>query len=338
MKTHWSVSGNKFSPSEVSHQQKELPSGVYRVDLYEPTNSIFLSRTDEEFKMPAKVYGDDKLFVDRCIKTYGSTTGNLGILFNGTKGTGKTLAAQMISNRLGLPVLVVRKAYEGIPSFINNIQQDVVVFVDEYEKIYNNYDHTILTLMDGVLSTVHRRVFLLTTNDAYVNENMLQRPSRIRYVRSYGDLSREAISEIVDDLLIHDHLKEDTVEYLSTLERITMDIVKVMVDEVNIHGESPKAFGSYFNTKCVDNNVAIFTLSEGPDGVAHEKLTHPKAIINPSKITQQSIGQHLTINGQYVGSIRQVVGSLITYENHDDEMVTIRTEPREYKHMAWLTT
>ncbi|WP_295723753.1 AAA family ATPase [uncultured Leptotrichia sp.] len=62
-----------------------------------------------EFVFDYKIYGLQEDFINHVIKTYNEAqTGNLGILLNGTKGTGKTVAAKMIANRLHLPVIIVQ--------------------------------------------------------------------------------------------------------------------------------------------------------------------------------------------------------------------------------------
>ncbi len=334
MKTQWINNGNKFFQGEVSNQQPHLHPGVYRVDFDETQRIIFLTKTDDAFKIPSKLYGTDVDFANRCVKTYHSTKGNLGILLNGVRGTGKTVTAQLISNSLNLPVLVVHDRYDGLSQFVNTIQQDMVLFIDEYEKIYNHYDHSVLTVMDGVLSTSHRRVFLFTTNDAYVNQNMLQRPSRIRYVKEFGDLSRKVIEEVVDDLLLFEELREDTIEYLSTLETITIDIAKTLVEEVNIHRESPKVFGEYFNTKQVENEFAIYKV-DNIEGKTEESTMYHKTSVFPIKITTESIGQPLIIGEREHGTIKSVIGDLVVFEDYDDKMMTIRIVPLSYTHKSF---
>lgn len=334
MKTQWINNGNKFFQGEASNQQSSLDPGVYRVDFNEMQRALFLTKTDEAFKLPKKLYGTDADFANRCVKTYHSTKGNLGILLNGVKGTGKTVTAQLISNSLNLPVLVVHSQYEGLSQFVNTIQQDMVLFIDEYEKIYNHYDHSVLTVMDGVLSTSHRRVFLFTTNDAYVNHNMLQRPSRIRYVKNFADLSRSVIEEVVDDLLLFKEFREDTIEYLSTLETITIDIAKTLVEEVNIHRESPKVFGEYFNTKQVENEFAVYKV-DNIEGKTEESTMYPKTNVFPLKITAESIGQTLIIGGHEQGAIKSVIGELVVFEDYNDKMITVRITPLSYRHKSF---
>ena len=59
---------------------------------------------------------------------------------------------------------------------------------------------------------------------------MLQRPGRLRYVKTFEDLTVGVIMEIVDDKLIHKQHREKTVNFISKLDTITIDIVKAVVD------------------------------------------------------------------------------------------------------------
>ena len=90
--------------------------------------------------------------------------------------------------------------------------------------------------MDGVYTSEYRRIFLLTTNDLTVNENLLSRPSRIRYVREFGNLEREIVEEYLNDNLIDQSCKDELIDYVDTLTISTIDILKSIVEEVNIHG------------------------------------------------------------------------------------------------------
>jgi hypothetical protein len=141
----------------------------------------------------------------------------------------------------------VDKAHQGLPQFIANIQQEVIIFIDEFEKVYQEYSSEVLTIMDGVYKTGYKRLFLLTTNNLYINQNMLQRPGRIRYVKTYGDLELPVVKEIIDDLLLYPEFRADCLEAISTLEIITIDLVKAIINEVNIHVESPTKFMDVFN-------------------------------------------------------------------------------------------
>jgi hypothetical protein len=124
----------------------------------------------------------------------------------------------------------------GLISYLCSFNFDCVFFFDEFEKQFGDKDCSILQFMDGVYTSDFRRVFLLTTNELSVNENLLSRPSRIRYVREFGNLDRKIVEEYLDDNLTDQKNRDELIDYVDTLSISTIDILKSIVEEVNIHG------------------------------------------------------------------------------------------------------
>ena len=81
-----------------------------------------------------------------------------------------------------------------------SIDFDCIFFFDEYEKEFKN-SSDVLSFMDGTYNSIYRKVFLLTTNELNVDPNLLGRPSRIRYKKSFSNLSEEVTREILNDIL-----------------------------------------------------------------------------------------------------------------------------------------
>lgn len=303
MNNNWITFGNSYSLKEVSQQLPKLPAAIYRACENPLTKEIYLTQVQSRFNFEYKVYGIESPLISRIVTTYKHTTGNLGVLLNGTKGTGKTVTARILCNELQLPVLIVPEPFENIPAFLHEIQQEVVVFIDEYEKIYSDYDdRKLLTVMDGVMNSEHRRVFLLTTNQLHVNDNLLQRPGRIRYVKTFKDLPLETIIEIVDDLLTHPEYRNETIEYIASLESITVDIVKSVVEEVNIHNEPPVAFADVFNTKQNGDKHDVYEIAYGDEA----KLLFGEAICRPLPIRPHDEERSFYVNGERIGEIVKV--------------------------------
>lgn len=181
----------------------EIPVGVYKISMSK--QGFYLEYVMSEFVFDYKIYGLQEDFINHVIKTYNEAqTGNLGILLNGTKGTGKTVAAKMIANRLHLPVIIVQNMGQEMNlQMMNYLSTEInfdCVFFDEYEKTFDK-DTTILSFMDGVYNSESRKVFLLTTNTLSIDRNLIGRPSRILYLKKFGNLEIEAASEFLDDTL-----------------------------------------------------------------------------------------------------------------------------------------
>ena len=247
MKRVWYQNNNEFYPADDSTKHNILPIGVYIVS-YNPSKGLYLSKNQDNFKFNYKIYNKDEKFVKTVTKSYESLTENLGILLTGLKGTGKSVTSKLICNELNLPVICITALHDNVDSFLATIQQPVIIFIDEYEKIYEDSSE-LLSLMDGMLKNDYKNVFLLTTNSLYINENLLQRPGRIRYVKEYKDLEISDCYEIIDDLLKYPEFREDCIDSISKLPNLTIDLIKEIINEINIHNVSPKEFIDIFNVR-----------------------------------------------------------------------------------------
>lgn len=251
----WNSDGTNYQINTTS--ATELPLGVYR--LCESLSGPYLEFIGRQFQLPEKLYGMNRKFIDRVKRTYDSTEGNLGVLLNGIKGTGKTVTCEVIANELKKHVIIIDRKIESLASFLNQLRLNAVLFFDEFEKSFEGRAGTpLLAIMDGALKSQYRRLFLMTTNTLHIEDNMLQRPGRIRYVKSFGNLSAEAIEEILDDRLESIVYKSDVMEFVSGLELITVDIVCSICEEVNLHDESPQEFADCFNVKKLQARFNVY--------------------------------------------------------------------------------
>lgn len=302
MKNVWVQSANAFVLRETSAQLPTLPNGVYKIAI-DQYDDLYLQRVQDKFDFPYKVYGVETAFISRVVKSWNHTSGNFGVLLNGMKGTGKTVTAELIANTLQQPVIVVGFHHKKLVSFLNDIQQNVTVFVDEFEKIYDGWQTSLLTIMDGAMKTKHRLFFLLTTNELRVDKNLLQRPGRVRYVKTYSDMPLEVIMEVVEDKLVHKHLKDVTVEFISQLPIITMDLISSVIEEVNIHEENPENFKDVFNIHSDRND--LFNVFKVENGEKTE--IHSFATCSHLSFDAFTVGQEIRFNNRYVGSIVKVI-------------------------------
>jgi hypothetical protein len=304
----------------LENKQKDFPStldvGVYELG-YNDRLGFNLSHLSKNFDFPYKIYGLETDIIKRTLKYYKNTNiGNLGILLNGIKGTGKTVTAKQICNLLNLPVILVSNGYSGAEIFLNSIPQDIIIFIDEYEKIYED-SHDFLTIMDGALNSSFRRTFILTTNKLHIDSNLIDRPSRVRYLKTFSNLKVDIVSEIVDDILMYPEFREDCIDYISTLEIITVDIVKAIINEVNIQEESPKSFKTVFNASVKKGKYKIFIDS---DNILTPFISNVKINVRPD-YGERDIDSNIYINDKYVGRIKEVLdlNTIRVLINNDDD-------------------
>ncbi len=341
MQNQWVYSGSEYRMREISHQLPALPAAVYKVQ--EDKWGFYMIEVSKQFALPEKVYGVQRPFIDRVKRSWANTKGNMGILLNGIRGTGKTVTAEMICNELNLPVLIISQTFENnVTDFINELQDDCIIFIDEYDKIYEKYSSALLTVMDGVLKRNARIMFLLTTNDDRLNENMYQRPSRIRYIKGFGNLDPDVVVEIIDDKLQHPELRQVTIDFISELSIITIDLVQSIIEEVNIHQESPYEFGDIFNINGTERTFKVTQRHE--DGT--ETVLFQKAVLDDMIVpfVNSELGSSIYINGRYQGNLREIfdpstveVSRRIHKDDEEiDEVRTLHFEQMSRKHYSFI--
>jgi hypothetical protein len=303
VKKVWNADGNSLYLGYPSQEFEKLENVIYKVSL-DMFERPFLSKVADNFTFDYKLYGLETDFINRVIKTYNATdNGNLGILLNGLKGTGKTVSSKQIANALNQPIIIVGENKPQYPSFLNSIPQNITIFIDEYEKTFGNASN-MLTIMDGASNSEYRRVFLLTTNELRIESNMIQRPGRVRYLKTFDHLKPIVIKEIVDDILIHKQFTNDCIQFISSLETITVDIVKAVLNEVNIHEEAPTAFESIFNVKKLKGKYNVSIREE--DGTLTEIASNIS--VNPRPMFNEgNVGYELDVDGVTVGEVVRVI-------------------------------
>ena len=302
VKKVWNDEGNRLYLSFPSKEFDNLDNGaIYTVNVDE-FGRFYLTKKSEGYKFDYKLYGLESKFINRVLKTYSKTQGNLGILLNGIKGTGKTVSSKLIASEINQPIILIDRKLDGVHTFLNTITQDITIFIDEYEKVYGD-SAQMLTIMDGALNSTFRRMFLMTTNDLYVDRNLIERPSRVRYLKMFGNLKPEVVEEVIDDILEYPEMKKECISFISSLETITIDIVKAVINEVNIHEEAPSAFEDVFNVKKIKGNYNVKLVEDGKlSELAKNVRIYPRPTYNDG-----TIGYRFEIDGQTIGHVSRIV-------------------------------
>lgn len=219
-------------------------NGIFRIYEQPQTKRLGLEKIDDTFRFDFKIYDlDCEDIMSKIIKTWTSdlfreSNKNLGVIFNGIKGTGKTIAAKQLCNRIGLPVIVISKPVDGMLEFIQSLHFESIILIDEAEKTFREEQEVLLKMIDGVYNDM-RKLYILTTNKLSIDENLLGRPGRIRYIKEFSNLSAKAVNDVIDDNLNDISLKDDVLKVVDSLEISTIDILKAIIDECNIMGSVP---------------------------------------------------------------------------------------------------
>ena len=314
---NWAANGDIFTMAK-NHQLLDLPNGIYEA-RYSMMSGWYLVKLADEYVFPYKVYNYEQWFIDRVIGTFNKTTKNLGILLNGYKGAGKSVTAKLICNQSNLPVIMVNEPGEGLLEFINSIPDNILVLLDEYEKTFDKtLQIKMLSMMDGAADMKGRRLFLLTTNSISINGNMISRPGRIRYIKSYRNLDRLIIESVVKDSLNNQAWFGQVMNFIKRLEIISIDLIKSIISEINLYDELPEQFIGIFNAILVPKAHKVYTLYFNDHDQVAEQISFEYTAKNQN--TNFYIGQDFYINdyaskGLYVGTIRFISENLVIVEN-----------------------
>lgn len=238
---------------------------------FDPDIGYFLSEF-KNFALPEKLYDEETLNnrTNRIKACFDKTKKNLGVLLSGLKGTGKSVQMKHIAANSGMPVIVIDTAYSGsdILAFLNDLGQQCVVLIDEFEKIYvGDTQNEMLPLLDGIASSSH--IFVLTTNSS-VSQYLNGRPSRVRYNIKYKGLPKNLIEEIVDDNLKVTDKKDRLIQSLSMIKDINIDTILSLINEIN-----------NFPDMSYEDVVGIFNLEDPLSGefdffVSYYAISHKK--------------------------------------------------------------
>ena len=272
----WIQNGSNYQRVEGNVSNVDtIPRGVYNVGL--SMTGWYLEKTADEFIFNYKVYGLQSKFMQHVLTAFENTKGNFGILLNGTKGTGKTVTAKVLANKFNLPIIIIKSFGEnntGLIEFLASFNFDCVFFFDEFEKNFSDRDSSILQIMDGVYTSEYRRIFLLTTNETKINDNLISRPSRLRYIHEFGNLEPEITREYLNDTLNDKSRIEDVVDFVDTLQISTIDILKSIVEEINIFG-----FDKFMETKSFFNiKTAAYTYRTKRVFIRNEEELHEYSV------------------------------------------------------------
>lgn len=248
---------------------QKIPLGFWKMDAAQ-FKGIFLKKT--EFKLShGKIYGKSQSIANHIVEAFENNPSNknLGVLFSGGRGLGKTLTTRLVIEQLSkkYPIIIISEYFNGMVDFLENLK-DCVILMDEFEKFMSGNirgneaedeqtkQETLLSLLDGNTGSVGN-LFLLTVNNTYkLDDNLKSRPGRIRYHYRYTSESPDVVREYCRDNLNDQSLTEDIIKVLSCAVFVSMDILTAFVDELNkFPGMKPKDVAEYFN---IESNSSCY--------------------------------------------------------------------------------
>ena len=238
--------GNTYRIYDDSLQTfDKLPAQTYKV-CFHPQQGFWLE-SFVELEVNEKVYGVHKQKVEKVFSAFEKFERNLGVILSGDKGIGKSLFAKMTSIKAienGYPLIIVNTYIPGIADFLSEIEQEIVVLFDEFDKTFNggkdnnNNAHDpqteMLTLFDGINSG--KKLFIVTCNDLRgLNDYLVNRPGRFHYHFRFDYPQAEEIKEYMQDKLTEEYWKEiDEVISFSKKISLNFDCLRAIAFELSL--------------------------------------------------------------------------------------------------------
>ena len=239
---------------------KEVPVGVWKLSCAKFVG-FYLEETEIKLSH-GKIYGDAQDIADHVAEAFekNDPNKNLGVLFSGEKGLGKTLTTRLVLEKFygKKPIIIISEYINGMTDFISNFK-GCVVLMDEFEKFTggntDSEDENSLTKQESLLSIFDGNtgcsgnLFLLTANNTYkLNENLKSRPGRMRYHYKFISENATVVRNYCNDNLNNKEIIEDVVETLGGAGFVSMDILSSFVDELNkFPDKKPSEVLKYFN-------------------------------------------------------------------------------------------
>ena len=268
----------------------KLDNAIYKIAVNKMYD-IHLVKYSGRFFNSEKIFGNYGNKVDKAFKLFNDRDKNLGILMTGKKGMGKSFCSKDLCNKCldhGYPVILIDSSFDydevspkEIPEFFGKIKQDVVVFFDEFDKVFCSYtsdegnnkidpQEDLLSMFDGVDSEF-KRLFIVTANKLDgINEYFLNRPGRFHYHFKFTFPSENEIKDYINYYCKDLSEKElNSVLLYSSIHPLTYDCLNAIVTEFN-YGRSFKEFINDLNIS--SNNEEFMFSYTFVFGVLHYSL------------------------------------------------------------------
>lgn len=331
----------------------------YRPGIYYIKEDTFMEKKyyslvyhKDKFDTPETLYGDTMSNVVRVWNEYAISKKTTGVLFTGTKGSGKTMMSSLLCNLAidnGLPVVLCIEIDFTIElvRFLSQLKH-AVLFMDEFNKnIHYSIQDKLLTMLSDV-NTTNKLIIMTENNPLSINNYIIDRPGRIRYHYDFDKLSKSVFEDYcMRNMDIEGKDKSFYVDLLNRyldLQKFSFDQLQAIVTEhnhypdddletlfniLNLHGLSkPKKF--VIDSVVTMSNNEQLEWSIDTDNMEEQRFKYSRTYDTPIMITlfkkkqgetkEPPMPHYVNNNDGYIGRFR------LPPENLRQDMV----EPNKY--------
>ena len=226
-----------------------LPPDVYELKFHK-MRGLWLSTRKPLAEVGFKVYGATPQRVQKVLGKFERRSGNLGVLLSGEKGMGKSVFMRSLSKeavKRGYPVIVVPAPYPGLVEYLQSIEDECIVLIDEFEKLFpsggdvgecpsevsdNDCQSGLLSMFDGLDSG--KKMFVAAVNNIYrMSRFFLNRPGRFYYHFRFSKLTPDDVRAYLNDRIEGDKTAVDRIAPLANFNAISYDMLSAIAAELN---------------------------------------------------------------------------------------------------------
>lgn len=304
----------------VTHNQ--LPAQIYSIRCSQMTGFYLEKHADIEINED-KIYGVHMEKVNKVLNAFPNFNKNLGVILSGAKGIGKSLFSKILAVeavKKGLPVIIVDTYIPGIANFIEEIEQEVLVMFDEFDKTFGNIKAAdgmanpqteLLTLFDGLAQG--KKLYVITCNNLNtLSDYLVNRPGRFHYHFRFDYPTDSEITEYMRDKLHKEYYGEIS-KVIAFSKRVSLnyDCLRAIAFELNTGLQFQEAIKD-MNILHINNTVYIATLYT-KDG---KKDTEEKSLDLFDKTSNHSL--YFTIDGKWFYTKFSGVDVRYDFDRHID--------------------
>lgn len=274
-----------------------LPSQIFAVG--NDIQGYFLEPIKEKFNEPDDY--DESFFgpkLDYLVSRAKAETGNVGYLFSGVKGMGKTLLMEMIANRLELPIVIIETNSmvdnNNLFQFLFALDSSMAIIIDEFEKkLSHTAQEQLLSFFDGIYNSNKKKVFLLSCNQENINDAFLGRLGRILYKVPFKAIKDKdvCVKFMQKHTALNDEQINRLVDLLATKQQVTIDILHKIAKEIRFN-----SFENFLNIgwpmlNLEDINFEIYCETYQYDSDEPESTAYNRPLSDFVKVMSMSFNQ-----------------------------------------------
>lgn len=217
-----------------------LPARAYSIEYDKMAGCFLVGHATIEVN--EKIYGSQNDKIHKVMDSFQRMGRSLGVILSGDKGIGKSMFAKRLcveAVEQGLPVILVDACVPGLAKFIESIDQECLVFFDEFDKTFRSNEEkdeqaSLLSLFDGTAGG--KKLYVVTCNELYrLNDYIVNRPGRFHYHFRFEYPSSEDIREYMTDKLEKEYYEEiDKVIAFSKRINLNYDCLRAIAFELNL--------------------------------------------------------------------------------------------------------